>query len=140
MTRMTTTMATSRTWMSLTRRTTFSTLPPCVRPVPPRPHHLPHLLAEAEGAADVVRARSYDIALTYDKYYLTPRVWLFGYSESQQPLSAADMFMDISADHAHKTVTLEVRLTAAACANERRSTRTSACRTRPSTRAATRPL
>eukprot|EP01126_Amoeba_proteus_P028949 TRINITY_DN284_c0_g2_i3.p1 TRINITY_DN284_c0_g2~~TRINITY_DN284_c0_g2_i3.p1 ORF type:complete len:231 (+),score=44.26 TRINITY_DN284_c0_g2_i3:454-1146(+) len=51
--------------------------------------------------------RTYDISITYDKYYQTPKVWLFGYSETQRPLTAQEMFMDISADHAKKTVTVD---------------------------------
>lgn len=30
---------------------------------------------------NIVRTRTYDLTLTYDKYYQTPRVWLFGYDE-----------------------------------------------------------
>lgn len=55
----------------------------------------------------IARSRTYDISITYDKYYQTPKIWLFGYSESGKPLSAAEIFMDISEDHAKKTVTLE---------------------------------
>lgn len=50
----------------------------------------------------------YDLDITYDKYYQTPRVWLFGYDESgQQPLTQEQVFEDISQDHANRTVTLE---------------------------------
>ena len=28
-----------------------------------------------------VKTRTYDISITYDKFYSTPRVWLFGYDE-----------------------------------------------------------
>ncbi|KFG36920.1 putative autophagy-related protein 3 atg3, partial [Toxoplasma gondii p89] len=31
--------------------------------------------------AEIVAARSYDLSITYDKYFQTPRIWLFGYSE-----------------------------------------------------------
>lgn len=40
-----------------------------------------------EGAADVsasggiLQTRTYDMYITYDKYYQTPRLWLFGYNE-----------------------------------------------------------
>jgi len=61
----------------------------------------------ATTISNIQKTRTYDISITYDKYYLTPKIWLFGYSESQQPLSAEEIFMDISADHAGKTVTLE---------------------------------
>lgn len=50
-------------------------------------------LVEADAAAaggdggGVVRQRAYDISITYDKYYQTPRVWLFGYNEHRQPLT-----------------------------------------------------
>jgi ubiquitin-like-conjugating enzyme ATG3 len=56
---------------------------------------------------NIVRTRTYDISMSYDKYYQTPKIWLFGYDESRQPLKAEQMFEDISADHAQKTVTIE---------------------------------
>jgi ubiquitin-like-conjugating enzyme ATG3 len=59
------------------------------------------------GGGGVLKSRAYDISITYDKYYQTPRVWLFGYNENRQPLSAQEIFGDVSADHANKTVTLD---------------------------------
>jgi ubiquitin-like-conjugating enzyme ATG3 len=56
---------------------------------------------------NIVRTRTYDISMSYDKYYQTPKIWLFGYDEARQPLKAEQMFEDISADHAQKTVTIE---------------------------------
>lgn len=50
---------------------------------------------------------TYDLSLTYDKYYQTPRVWLFGYDEHRRPLTSTQVFQDISQDHAKKTVTIE---------------------------------
>jgi len=61
----------------------------------------------AAKQSDFERLRSYDISITYDKLYATPRVWLFGYSENNQPLTSKQIFMDISDDHAQKTVTME---------------------------------
>lgn len=55
----------------------------------------------------VVKSRTYDISITYDFYYRTPRVWLFGYDENHNPLKQEEIFQDISADHANKTVTLD---------------------------------
>lgn len=55
----------------------------------------------------IVRTRTYDVSITYDKYYRVPRVWLRGYDENGSPLSSSAIFEDISADHAHKTVTVE---------------------------------
>ena len=55
---------------------------------------------------DVVKCRRYNISLTYDKYYATPRLWLQGYDESKKPLEK-EMFEDVMAEHAKKTVTLE---------------------------------
>lgn len=60
------------------------------------------------GDDHIERTRTYDLDITYDKYYQTPRVWLFGYDESgQQPLTQEQVFEDISQDHANRTVTLE---------------------------------
>ena len=36
-----------------------------------------------------------------------PRIWLRGYDENANPLTTSQIFEDISADHAHKTVTVE---------------------------------
>jgi len=54
-----------------------------------------------------VRTRTYDISIAYDKYYRTPRVYLFGYDEHRRPLNADQIMEDISGDHAGKTVTVE---------------------------------
>eukprot|EP01099_Mayorella_cantabrigiensis_P003201 TRINITY_DN2488_c0_g3_i1.p1 TRINITY_DN2488_c0_g3~~TRINITY_DN2488_c0_g3_i1.p1 ORF type:complete len:177 (+),score=39.79 TRINITY_DN2488_c0_g3_i1:632-1162(+) len=56
----------------------------------------------------IVKTRTYDISITYDKYYRTPKVWLFGYDENHQPLKPQEVFSDISEDHAKKTVTVEL--------------------------------
>lgn len=54
-----------------------------------------------------VRTRTYDLNITYDNYYRTPRLWLFGYNKDKQPLNNAEMCEDISQDHVNKTVTIE---------------------------------
>jgi len=59
------------------------------------------------GDGGILKTRTYDVTITYDKYYQCGRVWLYGYSESRQPLSQPELLEDISADHALKTVTLE---------------------------------
>lgn len=64
-------------------------------------------IAREEPADNVLHTRTYDLSITYDKYYQTPRFWLFGYDEHHQPLSPEQMFEDISQDHARKTVTME---------------------------------
>ncbi|KOB68968.1 Autophagy-related protein 3, partial [Operophtera brumata] len=55
------------------------------------------LLDEGEGD-EIVKTRTYDLHISYDKYYQTPRLWLIGYDE---------MYEDVSQDHAKKTVTME---------------------------------
>ncbi|KAJ1726032.1 E2-like enzyme [Coemansia biformis] len=67
-------------------------------------------VATAPAGSDedkILRTRTYDISITYDKYYQTPRVWLFGYDEQGKPLTARKIYEDISEDHAKKTVTTE---------------------------------
>jgi len=59
------------------------------------------------GDEAILRTRTYDVSISYDKYYQCARVWLYGYSESRQPLTQAEVLQDISVDHALKTVTLE---------------------------------
>jgi len=51
--------------------------------------------------------RFYELTITYDFYYTTPRFWLVGYTEDNVPLSYKEMFEDITADYANKTVTYE---------------------------------
>jgi ubiquitin-like-conjugating enzyme ATG3 len=55
----------------------------------------------------VHKVRTYDLSITYDFYYQTPRLWLLGYNESDQTLRESEMFEDIMADYAKKTVTME---------------------------------
>ena len=34
-----------------------------------------------EEESEIVKTRTYDLHITYDKYYQTPRLWLTGYDE-----------------------------------------------------------
>ncbi|XP_045762869.1 ubiquitin-like-conjugating enzyme ATG3 [Maniola jurtina] len=56
---------------------------------------------------EIVRTRTYDLHITYDKYYQTPRLWLIGYDEDRRLLGVEALYEDISAEHAKKTVTIE---------------------------------
>ncbi|KAJ7497645.1 putative E2-like enzyme [Mycena latifolia] len=56
---------------------------------------------------NLLQVRTYDVMITYDKYYQTPRIWLIGYDENRTPLTPPQIFQDVSADHALKTVTIE---------------------------------
>jgi ubiquitin-like-conjugating enzyme ATG3 len=62
---------------------------------------------EALVDSNIIRTRTYDLYITWDKFYQTPRVWLFGYNEDRIPLTRQEMFEDISTEHAHKTVTYD---------------------------------
>jgi len=64
-------------------------------------------LRAVEPEDNIVKTRTYDLSIVYDKYYRTPRVYLFGYDEHRQPLTPEQIMEDISADHAHKTVTVD---------------------------------
>lgn len=61
----------------------------------------------APAQQTILRTRTYDLSITYDKYYQTPRLLLVGYDEQGLPLPPHKALSDISQDHAHKTVTLE---------------------------------
>jgi len=71
----------------------------------------PSAVKEEDGATNagdgILQTRTYDLNITYDKYYQTPRLWLFGYDENKKPLTVEQMYEDISQDHALKTVTME---------------------------------
>jgi len=64
---------------------------------------------EEQGGSggEILSTRTYDLNITYDKFYQTPRLWLFGYSESRSALTVDQMYEDFSADHANKTITME---------------------------------
>ncbi|GBP70039.1 Ubiquitin-like-conjugating enzyme ATG3, partial [Eumeta japonica] len=56
---------------------------------------------------EIIKTRTYDLHITYDKYYQTPRLWLIGYDENRSLLTVEQMYEDVSQDHAKKTVTME---------------------------------
>ncbi|CAD2086284.1 autophagy-related protein 3, putative [Plasmodium vinckei brucechwatti] len=62
---------------------------------------------ETFGSDNIINIRSYDVSITYDKYYETPRIWLFGYNENRHPLKSEEIFEDILSDYSYKTVTYE---------------------------------
>jgi len=65
-----------------------------------------YLVADAPDA-NVVRTRTYDLSITYDKYYQTPRLWLFGYDESGEPLKPDQVYEDVLSEYVAKTVTVD---------------------------------
>jgi len=65
------------------------------------------MLKTEEPEDNLVKTRTYDISVTYDKYYQTPRVFLSGHNEHNEPLTPEQIMEDISSEHANKTVTVE---------------------------------
>lgn len=65
-----------------------------------------YLVADAPDA-HVVRTRTYDLSITYDKYYQTPRLWLFGYDERGEPLKPEQVYEDVLSEYVAKTVTVD---------------------------------
>lgn len=57
--------------------------------------------------SNIVKVRTYDLSITYDKYYQTPRIYLMGYSDTGSPLTGEEMMQDVIKDYANKTVTME---------------------------------
>ncbi|KAK6590187.1 autophagocytosis protein [Cryptosporidium xiaoi] len=51
--------------------------------------------------------RYYDISITYDKYFQTPRIWILGFDVNGTPLSTEEMVQDIISEYATKTVTVD---------------------------------
>lgn len=49
--------------------------------------------------SNLVRARRYDVSITYDNYYRTPRIWLFGFDENGSALSTTDIYQVCVARH-----------------------------------------
>lgn len=60
----------------------------------------------AEAPPDDSKTRTYDLHISYDKYYQTPRLWLSGYSHGV-PLKPEEAFEDILSAYSSKTVTIE---------------------------------
>mmetsp|Transcript_17226 Transcript_17226/g.49244 ORF Transcript_17226/g.49244 Transcript_17226/m.49244 type:complete len:313 (-) Transcript_17226:90-1028(-) len=58
-------------------------------------------------APEASRTRTYDLSITYDKYYQTPRLWLFGYDEQGRPLKPEQVYEDVLAEYVEKTVTVD---------------------------------
>uniref|UniRef100_A0A6V2J7X3 Uncharacterized protein n=1 Tax=Ditylum brightwellii TaxID=49249 RepID=A0A6V2J7X3_9STRA len=59
---------------------------------------------------NIIKVRTYDLSITYDKYYQTPRVWMMGYAAgtgASQPLTGDEMMQDVMSDYANRTVTIE---------------------------------
>lgn len=65
-----------------------------------------YLVADAPDET-VMKMRRYDLSITYDKYYQTPRLWLFGYDENDVPLKPVQVYEDILSDYVAKTVTID---------------------------------
>merc|ERR1712167_394728 len=59
------------------------------------------------GGNFLVRTRTYDLSITYDKYYQTPRLWLFGYNEGGEPLRPEQVYEDVLSEYISKTVTVD---------------------------------
>jgi len=60
----------------------------------------------AEAPPDNSKSRTYDLHISYDKYYQTPRLWLSGYSNGI-PLKPEEVFEDILSAYSAKTVTID---------------------------------
>lgn len=52
--------------------------------------------AGGEDEIGILSTRTYDLNITYDNLYRTPRLWLFGYDETQRPLTEDEMYEDVS--------------------------------------------
>ena len=61
----------------------------------------------APPAEDRDRTRTYDLSITWDKYYQTPRLWLFGYNEAGNPITDSEVYQDVLSEYVTKTVTVD---------------------------------
>ncbi|KXS17138.1 hypothetical protein M427DRAFT_68569 [Gonapodya prolifera JEL478] len=60
-----------------------------------------------ENSSNIIKTRTYDMSISYDNYYKTPRVFLAGFTPTGTPLTPQQIFEDVSSEHAHKTATVE---------------------------------
>jgi ubiquitin-like-conjugating enzyme ATG3 len=51
--------------------------------------------------------RYYEISITYDKFYRTPRVFFSGYQRSGAPLCGEQLLQDVNQENSRRTVTLD---------------------------------
>jgi len=79
---------------------------PSKAPPPPK-KQVESTTKEETTNANLLSVRTYDVMITYDKYYQTPRIWLLGYDENGTPLLHDQIFQDVTPEHALKTVTIE---------------------------------
>jgi ubiquitin-like-conjugating enzyme ATG3 len=56
---------------------------------------------------DIHNERSYDLSITWDKYYQTPRLWLFGYDRFGNALTDEQVYQDVLSEYVTKTVTVD---------------------------------
>lgn len=57
--------------------------------------------------AEILRTRTYDLSISYDKFYQTPRLWLFGYDENGVPLVPEQVYQDVMSEYVSRTVTVD---------------------------------
>lgn len=70
------------------------------------------LITEDPASAPVdsnqfISTHTFDLYITYDKYYQTPRLWISGFEKSGAQMAPESILNLLSQDHAHKTVTVE---------------------------------
>ena len=58
------------------------------------------------STTNILKTKTYDISITYDNYYRTPRIWFMGYDKYGYPLSYDKMARDISNEHNNITATI----------------------------------
>eukprot|EP01067_Filipodium_phascolosomae_P006384 Filipodium_phascolosomae@DN4649_c0_g1_i1.p1 len=52
--------------------------------------------------------RRYDVSITYDSFYCTPRLWLFGIDEStRRPLKPKEVFQDVMGKYQDTTASVD---------------------------------
>ena len=56
---------------------------------------------------NVMMNKTYDVTITYDNYYRTPRIWFFGYNKMGMPMSYEKMIKDFSENHKKVTITID---------------------------------
>jgi len=63
--------------------------------------------SNSNATTNANQLRRYDVSITYDNYYRTPRIWLYGYDESGTELDPTAVFEDVVQDYAKRTVTID---------------------------------
>lgn len=58
--------------------------------------------------SNIIKTHTFDIYITYDKFYSTPHLWFNGFDSEGKVLLPSTIFDSFSSSHVNKTITIEI--------------------------------